>query len=94
MEEFECPDKNELGFNNFISAPNPGKPLFACPYCWYSTDLRNYFHVHLRRHHAAGSSEVQQFPCPLCRFAADQIVGLSVHLNKHLVRVNNICLNL
>ena len=35
LEEFECSDKNALGFNNFISKPNPGKSLFACPYCWY-----------------------------------------------------------
>ena len=35
LDEFECSDKNALGFNNFISKPNPGKSLFACPYCWY-----------------------------------------------------------
>ena len=35
LEEFECSDKNALGFNNFISKPNTGKSLFNCPYCWY-----------------------------------------------------------
>ena len=54
----------------------------------YSTDLRDYFHVHLKRHHVAGSEEVRQFPCPLCRFATDQIMGLTTHLNKHQVRYN------
>ena len=84
-DEFEESDKNALGFNNFISTPNPGKSLFSCPYCWYSTDLRDYFHVHLKRHHVAGSSDVQQYPCPLCRFTTDQIMGLTMHLNKHQV---------
>ena len=51
----------------------------------YSTDLRDYFQVHLKRHHVAGSSEVQQFPCPLCTFATDQIMGLTTHLSKHQV---------
>ena len=85
LEEFECPDKNALGFNNFISSPNLGKSLFACPYCWYSTDLRDYFHVHLRE---VFNSPISQFLFQCCNLPQLTQENVPFHLNWHITILN------
>ena len=55
--DLECSDKHALGYQNFVrrkagsAASATAASLFACPYCWYSTDLGDYMLVHLKRHH-------------------------------------------